>query len=105
MLGITQHPPYQTAVIVRKPYDGGFENLRGKRFCHPGFKHAELVTKLVLEEFESKIINLDSNYCNTGDNSSTIVEKRLRTVANFFGPSCRPGVWTESDQFDAELSK
>ncbi|KAJ8921907.1 hypothetical protein NQ315_008540 [Exocentrus adspersus] len=99
---VSAYPAFQTAVVIRKPYEGGFQNLKGKRFCHPGFKHDELVTRLVLGEFESKIIGLDSNYCNTGDNS-TIVEKRLRALSNFFGSACRPGSWTESEEFDAEL--
>ncbi|KAG5876694.1 hypothetical protein JTB14_025820 [Gonioctena quinquepunctata] len=98
----TGNPPYQTAVIIRKPYDGGFENLKGKRFCHPGDKHDELVTRYVLEEFESKIISLSRSYCNTTDNV-TIAEKRTRALADFLGPSCRPGSWSDDEDLDSKL--
>uniref|UniRef100_V5I8N4 Transferrin n=1 Tax=Anoplophora glabripennis TaxID=217634 RepID=V5I8N4_ANOGL len=98
----SEHPAYETAIIVRKPFDGGFENLRGKRFCHPGFRHNELVTKFVLGEFESKIISLNSSYCDIGENA-TVFEKRIRALSNFFGTACRPGTWTESEALDIQL--
>ncbi|KAJ8971258.1 hypothetical protein NQ317_011617 [Molorchus minor] len=101
---IPAHSPYQTAVIVRAPFESGFDNLRGKRLCHPGFKHNELVTRLVLDELESTIISLNSSYCDTGDNS-TILEKRIRAVASFFGSSCRPGSWIEAGELDKELKQ
>ncbi|CAH1116217.1 unnamed protein product [Phaedon cochleariae] len=97
-----KNPPYQTVVIVRKPFRGGFENLRGKRFCHPGYKHDELVTKYVLEEFESKILSVNGNFCDAAGNI-TLVEKRIRSLANFLGNSCKPGIWTEDEVLDRKL--
>lgn len=96
------YAPIQTVVIVRKPYNGSFENLKGKRFCHPGFNHDELVSKFILEEFESKVLSV-INYCSS--DNITILEKRIKSLSSFFGSSCRPGSWTESDDLDKKLSK
>ncbi|CAH1101601.1 unnamed protein product [Psylliodes chrysocephalus] len=93
---IADHPPIQTVVIVRKFYNNTFENLRGKRLCHPGFKHDELITRYVLQEFESRIIKLNNTYCQINDNA-TILEKQISVLSSFFGNSCRPGVWTDDD--------
>ncbi|XP_060525640.1 transferrin-like isoform X2 [Cylas formicarius] len=88
--------PYQTAVLVRSSFTGGFENLKGSRYCHPGYDHDELVTKFVLEELEWKIISLA---CSNG----TIVEQKFSALASFFGDSCRPGRWTQDDALDTKL--
>ncbi|CAG9864280.1 unnamed protein product [Phyllotreta striolata] len=98
----TEKPPYQTVVLARKFYNNSFEDLRNKRFCHPGFKHDELVTGYVLQEFEAKIIELNNSYCQSA--AQTLLEKRLGALSGFFGPSCRPGEWAIDDpSLDASL--
>lgn len=101
---LSKKAPYQTVVIVRKFYNNSFENLRGKRLCHPGFKHDELVTKFVLNELENRIIDGNMSFCN---DSTSILEKELGVLSNFFGKSCRPGPWTDSDddELDAKLKE
>ncbi|XP_074025706.1 transferrin isoform X2 [Leptinotarsa decemlineata] len=98
----TEQPAYQTVVIVRKQNGVRLEDFRGKRFCHPGYEHDDLVTRYVLEEFQNKLLNSNINYCNTTDNV-TLTEKRTRALASFLGPSCIPGSWTDDDKLDAKL--
>ncbi|XP_057670243.1 transferrin-like isoform X1 [Diorhabda carinulata] len=100
---VSKKSPYQTVVVVRKFYNNSFENLRGKRLCHPGFKHDELVTKFVLNELENRIIDGNTTFCN---DSTSILEKELGVLSNFFGKSCRPGPWTDGDdELDARLKE
>ncbi|XP_028133685.2 transferrin [Diabrotica virgifera virgifera] len=99
---VGENQPYQTVVVVRKQYTN-FESLRGKRFCHPGFVHDELVTKFVLNEFEKKIIDANQTYCENKQ-ASTLIEKELSVLSNFFGSACRPGPWVEdNDDLDKDL--
>ncbi|CAG9823291.1 unnamed protein product [Phaedon cochleariae] len=96
----TEIPPYQTVVIIRKPYNG-FESLKGKNFCHPGYSHDEAITKYVLEEFELKIISLNNSFCDTDENM-TVAEKNVKAVSNFFASSCKPGPWTTDSELDTK---
>ncbi|CAG9860660.1 unnamed protein product [Phyllotreta striolata] len=99
----TEKRPYRTVVLARIFYNS-FKDLRNKRFCHPGFKHDELITRYVLQEFEAKIIELNNSYCQSA--AQTLLEKRLGALSSFFGPSCRPGEWVIDDPaLDAALKK
>ncbi|XP_050297424.1 transferrin-like isoform X2 [Anthonomus grandis grandis] len=91
------HRPYQTVVIVKSGYLGGFEPLRGYKYCHPGYDHDEKISKLVLEQLDWKAINLACN------SSQPLIEQKFEALANTFGSSCRPGKWTEDLQLDAKL--
>lgn len=87
-------------VIVKSGYLGGVsEQLRGLKYCHPGYHHDERITKWVLEELDWKAVGLN---CSA---NQTLTEQKFQALASFFGSSCRPGKWTEDQQFDAYLSK
>ncbi|XP_072387731.1 transferrin-like isoform X2 [Diabrotica undecimpunctata] len=99
---VGENQPYQTVVVVRNQYNN-FDSLKGKRFCHPGFVHDELVTKFVLNEFEKKIIDANQTYCDNKQ-APTLIEKELSVLSNFFGSACRPGPWVEdNDDLDKNL--
>ncbi|XP_018324259.1 transferrin isoform X2 [Agrilus planipennis] len=97
---------FQTVVLVKSTYSGGFSGLSGARYCHPGFKYDLEVTDFLLKEFELQLFNSTSlNLCNAETTTSTLVEKHVKTLADFFGPSCRPGPLTEDVSFNQQLKE
>ncbi|XP_019756380.2 transferrin isoform X1 [Dendroctonus ponderosae] len=95
---VEENAPYQTVVIVKWGYLGGVsDQLKGLKYCHPGYNHDERITKWVLEELDWKAVSLN---CSA---NQTLTEQKFQALASFFGSSCRPGKWTEDQQFDAYL--
>lgn len=90
-------------VIVRADYEGGLGNLKNKKYCHPGFKHNDMLTPDMLQELELKALE-ESNVDICGSDGS-MVEKHVKAVSDFFGESCRPGKWTTDEELDKYLSK
>lgn len=81
--------------------EGDLKNLAGKQFCHPGFKFEDTWSKRVLTEFEEEVVPLKC-----GSSDSYAVEDEFKSLATFFGKSCRPGKWAPNDEkVDKELSK
>lgn len=100
----TDAQPEETVVIVRNDYEGGFKGLNGKKYCHPGFKYTDILTPLFLQEFETKV--LETNVIDICSNSSSsLIEKNIKALSEFFGSSCRPGPWTVDTDLNNELSK
>ncbi|RZB39249.1 transferrin-like, partial [Asbolus verrucosus] len=93
----------ETVVIVKSSIPDGFINLKGKKFCHPGFKHDELFSHLLLKEFEYKITELNDSFCS--NDNHTLLEKHVQSLSQFFGESCRPGLWTQNVNFDKILKE
>lgn len=90
-------------VIVKSDYSNGLAGLKGKKYCHPGFKYEEIITPLLLQEFENVVLNKNSvDICS---NEGTLLEKYIKSLSEFFGPSCRPGVWTVDSNLNAKLRK
>lgn len=91
-------------VIVKSNYDGGIKGLKGLKYCHPGFYygHSERWSERFLKQFERTILtpDCDSPLGKTGSPA----EIEIATVANYFGPSCRPGAWSNNVQEDQRLS-
>lgn len=103
LIAASNETPTQTVVIVKSDYTGGIAGLKGKKYCHPGFKYEEIITPLLLQEFENAVLNRNSvNLC---DNEGTLLEKYIKSLSELFGPSCRPGIWTIDNALNTKLRK
>lgn len=92
-------------VVVRSSFTGNLNDLKGKKYCHPGFAGHPAWTPRLLKEFENNILrDKFANSCNSSD-KNTYVERELKILSDFFGDSCRPGPWTNDQDLDAKLSK
>ncbi|KAG8235866.1 hypothetical protein J437_LFUL016473 [Ladona fulva] len=79
---------YQMVVIVRNTLNiTGISDLRGKRFCHPGFD--------LQHDWTDVTSNCEPNM--------TIMENRLKSSSEFFGSACKPGSWVGDPSFDEIL--
>lgn len=100
----TDTSDFEAVVIVKSNYEGGTKGLKGLKYCHPGFYYGrtERWTERFLKQFERKILtsDCDSRLGKTGSPA----EIEIATVANYFGPSCRPGAWSNNPQEDQRLS-
>lgn len=100
-IAVSNETPTQTVVIVKSDYSGGIAGLQAKKYCHPGFRYKELITPLLLQEFENAVLSRNSvNICS---NEGTLLEKYIKSLSDFFGPSCRPGAWTVNTTLNAQL--
>ncbi|XP_050080234.1 transferrin-like [Anopheles maculipalpis] len=92
---------FQTAVVVRNTHRGGLEGLRGLRYCHPGFHYGRTHrwTERVLKHFERLVAPVQCEGFNT------VTEIEAAAVSNFFGESCRPGVWSQIPKEDSDLKE
>lgn len=92
---------FQTAVVVRSRHTGGLDGLRGLRYCHPGlhYSRTQRWTERVLKHFERLVA---PPKC---EDFHTVTEIETAAVANFFGASCRPGVWSQLPKEDSDLSE
>ncbi|KAI5740351.1 hypothetical protein M8J76_002947 [Diaphorina citri] len=90
---------FQSVAVVRKNFTGEFDELRGKKYCHPGFNTNQYWTDRVLKEFERRVV---PHGC-----TSWVPQVRVEMFAlsEFFGDSCRPGPWTPEQNFDEKLKK
>ncbi|ETN66054.1 transferrin [Anopheles darlingi] len=91
---------FQSAVVVRSRHTGGLDGLRGLRYCHPGFQYTRTQrwTERVLKHFERLVVPAT---CEEGLHTATEIE--TAGLANFFGASCRPGLWSQIPKEDARL--
>ncbi|KYB29543.1 Transferrin-like Protein [Tribolium castaneum] len=95
----SHHPPSETVVIVNNDIAWNFVSLEGKTLCHPGYNHDSTFSYFMLQELENKIIESKSPNCD----NITLLERHIKQLSEFFGPSCRPGPWTQNDKFDKTL--
>uniref|UniRef100_A0A182M421 Transferrin-like domain-containing protein n=1 Tax=Anopheles culicifacies TaxID=139723 RepID=A0A182M421_9DIPT len=97
----TEPVDFQTAVVVRSTHTGGLDGLRGMRYCHPGFHYSRTQrwTERVLKHFERLVAPV------TCDESQTVTEIETAALSNFFGESCRPGVWSQIPKEDSDLKE
>lgn len=59
---------------------------------------------LLLIEFEREVLSENGiDICS--NDTAPLVEKHIRAIHDFFGPSCRPGKWVQDTEFDNILSK
>lgn len=95
---------FASVVIVKSSYEGGIAGLKGLKYCHPGFyySHTERWSERFLKHFEREHLTPD---CDSPlGKSGSPAEIEIATVANHFGPSCRPGAWSNNEQEDQKLS-
>lgn len=93
---------FQSVVIVRADHQGGVKNLRGHDYCHPGLnqhQRHERWTEGFLKYFERQVV---PNDCDAG---RTPAEIEAASLAGFFNAACRPGLWSQIEEEDAELKK
>ncbi|KAK5649218.1 hypothetical protein RI129_000247 [Pyrocoelia pectoralis] len=93
-------------VLVRKTHSGGLRNLRGKKYCHPGFKFNQIATDFILKEFENTVLKENNaEGCENNVITETLFEKEIKALSDFFGPSCRPGPWIGFEKYDNDFYK
>ncbi|KAF5300806.1 hypothetical protein FQR65_LT09109 [Abscondita terminalis] len=94
---------FATVVLVRKSAEITVQNLRNKKYCHPGFRFD--YGAYMLKEFENYALKENSaEGCSNKVQSETLLEKEIKALADFFGPSCRPGPWVDFEQYDSFYS-
>ncbi|KAK9685647.1 Transferrin [Popillia japonica] len=89
---------YQTAIVINRNIPDGLSGLRNVSYCHPGFDTTD-VNPLLLIEFEREVLSENGiDICS--NDTAPLVEKHIRAIHDFFGPSCRPGKWVQDTEFD-----
>ncbi|XP_045457192.1 transferrin-like [Melitaea cinxia] len=93
---------FEAVAIVPATHTGGFEGLRGGKYCHPGFDQAERWSPRVLKTLEKLVARTDR--CPDADTSGKTAEEiEVDTLSKFFTSACRPGPWSANLTIDAEL--
>ncbi|KAI4459547.1 transferrin [Holotrichia oblita] len=93
---------YQTAIVTNQNIPDGLSGLRNISYCHPGFDTTD-VNLLLLIEFERQVL-LENSIDICSNDTAPLVEKHIRAIHDFFGPSCRPGRWVQDTEFDTILT-
>lgn len=96
---ISESHAFQTVVLVRESFTGGFVGLQNTNYCHPGFGDGQFWSDSVLKEFEKAVIKRSC----LDEKSSA--EQEIYSLANFFKSACRPGQWALDDLQNKKLSK
>ncbi|XP_044259528.1 transferrin-like [Tribolium madens] len=96
----SHHPSSETVVIIKSDVAPNIASLEGKSLCHPGYKHDSSFSHSMLQELENKIIEINPPECR---DDVTLLERHIKKLSEFFGASCRPGPWTQNDEFDKTL--
>ncbi|XP_015598870.1 transferrin [Cephus cinctus] len=92
----TENQRYEIVALVNKNV-GSLFDLRGKRFCHPGYETSDDWTQIFATYFEKRVI---LNECDT---NKTLVENRMHTLSNYFEAACIAGAWTPDSVLDTQL--
>lgn len=91
-------------MVIRKEIEDGINGINGKRYCHPGFNSE--ATYYELTAFERNVIDkngLVPKMC--AANETTMLEKHIKILSEFFGPSCRPNAWYENVNLTKSFGK
>ncbi|KFB37544.1 AGAP011169-PA-like protein [Anopheles sinensis] len=95
-----EHFEYQIVVVVDNEAEiNTARELRGSKFCHPGHGLKNHWTEVLADYFETR---LTPREC---EEELSPVESRIKSVASFFGPSCRAGPWVPDPTEDRRLKK
>lgn len=94
---------YESVVVVRSNHANGIDGLKGLKFCHPGlfYDRTQRWSERFLKHFERNVVPVD---CQANSNITSAAELEALSLASHFGDSCRPGLWSNNIQEDAELS-
>ncbi|KAK2584704.1 hypothetical protein KPH14_007038 [Odynerus spinipes] len=87
---------FEMVVLVRQNIKN-VGNVKGKRFCHPGFESSDTFTKALSMYFENWIIPKE---CNP---KKTLLENRIESLSNFFEEACIAGPWIADAALDTQL--
>ncbi|XP_066141002.1 transferrin [Euwallacea fornicatus] len=74
-------------------------DLKGKKYCHPGYGYEADWTKILSNYFEALVV---TPQC---DPQLTIVENRVKASSKFFGAACKAGPWTNDAVLDFQLKR
>ncbi|XP_048517219.1 transferrin [Dendroctonus ponderosae] len=80
------------AANIRQKHD-----LRGKKYCHPGYGYEADWTRILSNYFEASVV---TPQCHP---NLTITENRVKATSNFFGAACKAGPWVNIPGLDYEL--
>ena len=87
---------YEMVVVVNKDVNSIWD-VKGKRFCHPGFDTSNEWTKAFSTYFEKWIIPKEC------DPQMTLLENRMTGLSNFFEAACIAGPWSADTAYDSKL--
>lgn len=103
-LELGDNTEFELAIVVKSNFEGGFQQLKGKRLCSPGF-NMKSASNYVVKEFEDEVLTRnEKNICPKFYNER-IAEQHIKNLYNTFGESCRPGLWVADTELDKQLSK
>ncbi|XP_065211083.1 transferrin-like isoform X2 [Planococcus citri] len=90
---------FETVVVVRENFNGGFDGLRSMNYCHPGFADGQTWSDRILKDFEKAVVprSCHEDYANA--------QQEVYSIDNFFKSVCRPGQWVLDDYLDRKLKK
>ncbi|XP_071448737.1 transferrin [Hetaerina americana] len=89
---------YQMLVIVRKTLNlTGIADLRGRKFCHPGYELSTDWPAVTSKFFESQVA---PQVCQP---NISVAENFIKSSSEYFGAACKPGPWVDDEVLDSEL--
>lgn len=94
---------YESVVVARTSQintNNLTSSLRGAKYCHPGlhYERSQKWSERFLKHFEREVT---TPLCS----QLSAAEIEVATISNFFGSSCRPGIWSSDKDEDARLSE
>ncbi|KAJ8938556.1 hypothetical protein NQ314_011445 [Rhamnusium bicolor] len=87
------------AVVNDKTGIKSRHDLRGKRYCHPGYGYETDWTRILANYFEASVVTPSC------DPKLTITENRIKATAGFFKESCKAGPWVNNPILDIQLKR
>ncbi|KAJ8961422.1 hypothetical protein NQ318_014669 [Aromia moschata] len=72
-------------------------DLKGKRYCHPGYGYETHWSRILANYFEASVVPPSC------DPALTITENRIKATSSFFKSACKAGPWVNSPPLDIEL--
>lgn len=92
---------FSTVAIVRSTHANGLGGLAGLKFCHPGYFYdrTQRWSERMLKHFERTV---STTICDNAN--ATAAEIETLSLAQYFGQSCRPGMWSNNVIEDRQLS-
>lgn len=94
--------PYEYQVVAVVDIRSGIKSrhdLKGKRYCHPGYGHEYEWSTILSNFFEASVATPSC------DQSLTLTENRIKATADFFGSACKAGPWVHNPKLEVALSK
>lgn len=94
--------PYDYQVVAVIDNNSGIKSrhdLKGKRYCHPGYGYETDWTTILSNFFEASVVTASC------DQNLTLTENRIKATGDYFGSACKPGPWVHNPELDIALSK